>query len=471
MSLRDRLERLRQLGLDPAAAPPRGPVEGTGSGAAQRPGCGAALEGPAGGAAARDHRAGAVLRALDLDTRLTPRGRVSFREDAAPAHRPRGGAAPALLARVPLDPLLRFARLEGQVDPAGVDPEDLVFLDTETTGLAGGTGTLVVVAGLARLQGDHLRIRQFVLLDPADEAAFLAALAEDLAGARLLVTFNGRAFDWPVLEARFVLNRQVGAPPDLPHLDLLPAARRLYGADLPSCRLTDLEAHVLGARREADIPGSEVPLRYHMLLDGRPEPFRPVLDHNRHDLETLAALTAHAAYLSYRGLAGGEAPAGAPPEPGPEAGPTQLLALARSCLERGRFRRAEQLLREALVQAGAHRRGAAWFTAARLLSTLYRRQGRWNEAAALWSEIAAAYPPGAMWALTELAKEREHRARDLEAALRYTEQALELCRRRLLLGSLHGRRDLEALEHRRRRLMRRLGRAAADPSPFSRPPF
>lgn len=434
MSLRDRLERLRRLGVAPAGGSPPSPRrEAASTGGADDPG-------------ASTGRLDAVHRALDLASRDTPHGRVSFRDEELPAHQPRGDVAPALLAQVPLQPLLQFGRL----DAAVTGPEDLVFLDTETTGLAGGTGTLVVVAGLARLEGDRLRVRQFVLVDPATEAAFLQALTEELARARLLVTFNGRTFDWPVLEARYVLNRGIGCPPGLPHLDLLHPARRLYGADLESCRLTDLETHVLGARRNGDIPGSEVPLRYHLLLDGRPEPFREVLVHNRHDLETLAALTAHAAYLSYHGFNDGAAPAG--------AGPGQLLALARSCLERGDDGRAGELLKHILEQAGSRRRGAAWFAAARLLSTLYRRQGRWEAAAALWSEIASSYPPGAVWALTELAKEREHRAHDFQTALALTQQALDLCRRRLLLGSPRGRQELEALEHRRRRLLRRLGR-------------
>src|SRR5690606_16894625 len=230
-------------------AAPAGPPGGAGTG----PGTGAGRR-----RAAAAPSAGAAPRALGLRRLLTSWGEVWFREEDVPAAAPRGRVPPGLLAEVPLDPLLSFGRVEAAVR----GPEDLVFLDTETTGLAGGTGTLVVVAGLARLEGDRLRVRQFVLVDPATEAAFLQALAEELARARLLVTFNGRTFDWPVLEARYVLNRGIGCPPGLPHLDLLHPARRLYGADLESCRLTDLETHVLGARRNGDIPGSEVPLRY-----------------------------------------------------------------------------------------------------------------------------------------------------------------------------------------------------------------
>ncbi|HEX6989137.1 MAG TPA: ribonuclease H-like domain-containing protein, partial [Bacillota bacterium] len=239
MNLRDRLERLRGLGLAPAGIPAASTPSSRRSPAPVQP----------------------ALEALALSTRPTPWGEACFREDDMPAGEPRGQVAPARLASLPLEPLLRFGRVEAPVDSA----EDLLFLDTETTGLAGGTGTLVVVAGLARLDGARLRIRQFVLVDPTAEAAFLDALAGELERARLLVTFNGRRFDWPVLEARFVLNRGLRAVPSPPHLDLLYPARRLYGADLPSCRLADLEAQVLGARRAGDSPGSEVPLRYRLL--------------------------------------------------------------------------------------------------------------------------------------------------------------------------------------------------------------
>ncbi|HLJ59734.1 MAG TPA: ribonuclease H-like domain-containing protein [bacterium] len=173
------------------------------------------------------------------------------------------------------------------------DVDDLahtVWLDTETTGLAGGTGTYAFLVGLAYLDDDRLVIEQLLLRRLSAERHLLAALAERLGRARRLVTFNGQRFDWPIIEARFVLARQQPAA-FVVHTDLIHPARRLWHRVLGTHRLSALEAEVLGAPRYDDVPGWEIPgiyVRY--LRDTDRSALNPILVHNRSDLLALVLL-------------------------------------------------------------------------------------------------------------------------------------------------------------------------------------
>ncbi len=173
----------------------------------------------------------------------------------------------------------------------GVDDlERTVWLDTETTGLAGGTGTYAFLVGLAYLEDDRLIVEQLLLRRLSGERHLLEALAERLGRARHLVTFNGQRFDWPIIEARFVLARQRPATFDA-HTDLIHPARRLWHRVLGTHRLSVLEAEVLGAPRHDDVPGWEIPgiyIRY--LRDTDRTTLDPVLAHNRSDLLALVLL-------------------------------------------------------------------------------------------------------------------------------------------------------------------------------------
>ncbi|HKV44388.1 MAG TPA: ribonuclease H-like domain-containing protein, partial [bacterium] len=173
------------------------------------------------------------------------------------------------------------------------DPAQTLWLDTETTGLAGGTGTYVFLVGLASLQGTSLVVEQILLRRLSAEGAFLAGLRERLARTRHLVTFNGQRFDWPMLEARFILNRLRGVAVDV-HTDLIHSARRLWHRVLGTHRLGALETEILGAPRAGDIPGYEIPSLYvHYLRTADRGALEPILAHNRTDL--LALIGLHAA--------------------------------------------------------------------------------------------------------------------------------------------------------------------------------
>lgn len=190
---------------------------------------------------------------------------------------------------------------------SGVDPQRIVFLDTETTGLAGGAGTVAFLAGVGRLRGDVFQVRQFLMRDFGEEASLLTAVAAELESADLLVTYNGRAYDEPLLASRYVLARIRPPFGRIPHLDLLYSARRLWKLRFDSCRLVELEAQILGHTRHGDVPGSLIPqLYFEFLRTRRPERLRGVLHHNALDILSLAALTAilpgkfsHAARVSH----------------------------------------------------------------------------------------------------------------------------------------------------------------------------
>jgi tetratricopeptide (TPR) repeat protein len=156
--------------------------------------------------------------------------------------------------------------------------------------LAGGTGTVAFLIGLARFDEGALRVEQLVVPQLGAEAPVLAQLAERIASASCLITYNGKSFDWPLLRTRFVLSR-LPIPELPPHLDLLHICRRLWKERLDSVRLTDMEREVLRFEREDDLPGAEIPARYfEFLRGGSPDRLCPVLEHNQNDLIALAAL-------------------------------------------------------------------------------------------------------------------------------------------------------------------------------------
>lgn len=188
---------------------------------------------------------------------------------------------PATLGALALDPEL-----------AGLDLSRMLFLDTETTGLSGGTGTVAFLVGLANFEEGVLRVTQLIVPSLAEEAPMLAELAVRLAAASCVLTYNGKSFDWPLLRTRYVLNR-LPVPALPPHVDLLHSTRRIWKARLGGLRLTEIEREVLHHFRDDDVSGSEIPARYFAFLrDGARERLAPILEHNQHDLIALAALLA-----------------------------------------------------------------------------------------------------------------------------------------------------------------------------------
>jgi uncharacterized protein len=263
-----------------------------------------------------------------------------------------------VLAALALDPTL-----------ATVDLSRLLILDTETTGLSGGTGTVPFLIGLGSFEDGVLRVEQLFLRNLGSEAPLLHHLAERLTRASLLVTYNGKAFDWPLLRARFVLNR-VPLPEAPPHLDLLHCARRVLKARLGSVRLVEVECAVLGLRREEDIEGAEIPGRYLRYLRGEdPRTLLPVLAHNEQDVVALAALLwrlcAH--FASVR----------------TEDDPLDHLAYARLALRGNDLARAQAFADAAVAGGGGPQIG---LQAQSLRALIARRRGDPNGAEVAWQQ-------------------------------------------------------------------------------------
>jgi uncharacterized protein len=328
----------------------------------------------------------------------------------------------------PLDLLAALARLDSPPGPA----TGLLFIDTETTGLAGGTGTYAFLVGTGAFEaGDVFVVTQYFMRDLDEEPALLAALAPVLARATALVTFNGSGFDLPLLETRFVLARRRW-PSGLPHLDLLRPARRVWTACMPDCRLTTLERDVLGLVRDDDVYGSLIPaLYFDFLRSRRAGPLARVFAHNRDDILSLAVL------LGWFSEALGEAPVLAPPEWAGIGRLWEPIDLDRAL---GCYRRA---LESGLTGDHAHwvRLRLAWWE---------KRSARWEAACALWEAAArhAVFDPRP-W--EELAKFHEHRSRDFAAARSVVSAALDVAR-----AAGVGGRIVDAFTHRLGRIDRRL---------------
>ena len=337
----------------------------------------------------------------------------------------------------------RLAGLPGM--PPATAP--LLCLDTETTGLGSAAGTVAFLIGLAWWEGDRLRMLQLALPDHSEEGAMLDALAVEIPKDAWLVTYNGRSFDWPLLDTRFRMNRDV--PPALRgHLDLLLLVRRLFRHRLPDARLQTVERHLLRRHRAPDVPSSEIPAIYHSFLRGGPVgPIRVVARHNAEDVVTLGRILAHLE----RGYGVGEVRRWAPKG--------DLVRLARLFRHEGRVEEAVACLETAAegIDDGDPEVAVATVELARLL----RRAGRPADAGVAWSRLVTAPGPLAALGWIELAKEREHRERNLASAWAATDEALMALYRSRGHGQAVLRRGLEAdLVGRRTRLARRLERAA-----------
>lgn len=293
-----------------------------------------------------------------------------------------------------------------------------VFLDLETTGLSGGAGTVAFLVGLGRFEADGgFRTRQFFLGGFAGERAMLHAVAGEVEGCPLVVTYNGGSFDLPVMETRWLFHRLVPALEGRTHLDMLPPARRLWrdtmGGGERSCRLVALEDALLGLRRVGDVPGFEIPGRYfEFLRTGDAAPLEPVLLHNRLDLLSLAVLMARAQRLVRTG-------------PDAAADARECVALGRLYERAGRLADAEQAYRAAAAHPLSDRASNehAWYALARLL----RRRKRHGEAADAWRQLLRHTDRrGARGgeAVEALAVHHEHRERDLVLAHALAQRAL-----------------------------------------------
>jgi hypothetical protein len=306
---------------------------------------------------------------------------------------------------------------EAPLLPDEAAPPPAIYIDTETTGLSGGSGTVAFLVGLAEVAGNQIRLSQFLITSFAAETAMLEQILERLKPSHRLVSYNGKSYDIPLLATRLRMQGLSANLDQHPHLDLLHPIRRLFNKRWHDCRLTTVEQQLLHFSRQDDLPGSEAPAAWFAYLQ-RQQGVKlvRVVQHNRQDILSLAAI--HRVIPQALDQ--------------PEAAGIDLHGLGRWLQEVDEPR--------ALAMLAAHQTNLC-DDGKRLLAYLYRRAERWDQALPIWEELASR---NCVDAIERLAKYHEHISRDLNAALGY-------CKR--LPGS---RQDA----HRRARIERKLACSA-----------
>ncbi len=356
-------------------------------------------------------------------------------EKVFPSHKQHGSADIGALSELPPDLLDTL----GESEIVACSPSSWAFLDTETTGLAGGSGTYAFLIGVGRITPEGFAVRQYFMREYAEERSVLLALEQHLAEFAVLITYNGRSYDQPLLETRYRMNRHKPPFCRLGHLDLLYGARRLWKLRLESCRLMQLEQEILGVYREGDLPGELIPYVYFEYLRSQ-EANRlvPVFHHNAMDILTLACLTSivpaafrstDAESLSRVGVRKG----------------AELAGIGRWLLAAGEREKSLEMFKRA-VDANLPER--LLFRVLWDIACLEKRLERPFEAMRIWIELSECRNEYRVGALEELAKYYEHEERNYALALDFTEQAL-------------GFGDSAGLSHRKRRLESRLARPRA----------
>lgn len=325
----------------------------------------------------------------------------------------------SLATEVPLNLMAAWAKDHRLLE---MPMQAFAFLDTETSGMAGGTGTYAFLVGVGRFEnnasGRTFRLLQFFMRDPGEEPALLEALAEFLAPCSALVTYNGKAFDAPLLKTRYTLHDIPIPFEDYAHVDLLHLARRLWRERLPSRTLKYIEENVLGAPRTSEeVPGYEIPwLYFDYLRTGDAREMKGVFYHNAMDIVALAALFSHTAAMLHD-----------PFDERIQYG-LDVIALAKLHEDLGQWDKAARIYERGLEMnpsagSGQPLEEKDFWKAVRRLSVLQKRRGNLNEAVRWWEQAAE---QGHVYAHIELAKHFEHRKRDYLEAQKWAQKALEL---------------------------------------------
>lgn len=308
-----------------------------------------------------------------------------------------------------------------------VPPERWAFLDTETTGLAGGSGTCAFLIGVGRITRGGFEVRQYFMRDYAEEQSQLFALSAALEDVDVLVTYNGKTFDVPLLETRYRMQRRLPPFSSLRHLDLLHGARRLWRLRFESCKLTELESRILGHTREDDVPGEMIPyLYFDYLRTRRAARLAPIFLHNVLDIVTLACLTGIVPW-AFRD-----------PSACPQRHGAEMVSLARWLRNEGRLEEARTLYRAGIARPLSD---SLLFRSMWDLAAIEKKLQCHDAAVGVFTDLAACRNPHRVDAMQELAKHYERREKNYRMALEFTEAALAI-------------EDREELRKRRQRLVK-----------------
>ena len=365
----------------------------------------------------------------------TPRGETFITEQVFSADYVHGSVSP--YSPFPLSVISQWAN-----DPriAELPIHKYAFLDTETSGVSGGTGTYAFLVGAARFVDGAFVLKQFFLRDPSEEPAMLEALINFLAPCEGLVTFNGKAFDAPLLVTRYSLHRIPVPFKDYAHIDLLPLARRLWRDRLESRALKYLEEHVLGFTRSSEeVPGYEIPwLYFDYLRSGDARPLGGVFYHNAMDIVAMAALLGHVSELL------------ADPYNGRVEHGLDFIALGKLFEDLGQWDEAARLFERGL-EIGLNE--SDFGVAVKRISILQKRRGDISRAVELWQEAAG---KGHIYAFIELAKFYEHKMRDIQLSIQWSLAARKEVEKANLPAYIR-KHWLSEIDHRMQRLQRKAG--------------
>jgi uncharacterized protein YprB with RNaseH-like and TPR domain len=292
-----------------------------------------------------------------------------------------------------------------------IDINKTVFLDTETTGLAGGAGTYIFLVGAGYFEGDQFCVRQYFMRDFNEERALLSAVNELLSNFEAIVSYNGKTFDVPLIQSRFIMSGMKLNLENPGHFDLLYPARRLWKRRLENCSLSTVERDILGVIRENDVPGYLVPeiyFRYLKTKDARA--LKQVFEHNLQDILSLVALVSRMCFLVED------------PLNNTEYG-MDIFSIGKMFDEEKRYEQCTHYYTEALKHNLAEEETLEIL---RLASFAYKRQGVWEEAEKIWKKIIERSPEFIYYPYEELAKYYEHHLKDYQKAETIIEEALNI---------------------------------------------
>lgn len=334
------------------------------------------------------------------------------------------------------------------------EPERTVFLDTETTGLAGGTGTYPFLVGIGFFEEDKFTIKQYFMRDFNEEKALLYYLQKDLEKFNSLVTYNGKCFDAPLLNTRFIFNRIDFSFDNFIHLDLLFPSRRLWKIRLKDCSLSNVESNVLRVTRVNDIPSYMIPQAYfHYLNSGEIDAIKKILDHNTYDILSLVGLSIFSAKIIED------------PESAGINDPQDLFSLGRIYTNLREYQKSIFCLEKAWLNPPDEE---LRFKIGQFLAWQYKRAGEWEKAEKIWKALCSyscgdalrpyvGNEPFVFYSYEELAKYYEHKVKCYSSAFDLVDKALKL------IGSSFGLRDDKRMKeiekrfsYRKERLKRKL---------------
>ncbi|HOJ10559.1 MAG TPA: ribonuclease H-like domain-containing protein [Clostridiales bacterium] len=315
---------------------------------------------------------------------------------------------------------------------------DFLFLDTETTGLSGGTGTVAFLIGTGFFKDDVFIVRQYFMRDYDEEIAMLKALNHLAVSYKGLVTFNGKAFDWNLMQTRYTFSRIKIPIEEILHIDLLYPARRIWGSSLDSCSLSSLEENILGEYRVNDIPGAMIPSVYFKYLEDRDaREIKRVIKHNEQDVLSMVSLLLKINDLLQNPIANTECE-------------HELLGLGRifeACGENENF---IECLENCLNSENIFVKE----TASKKLSQIYKKTGNYEKAVEYWNSMISDRETLNIYPLIELAKYYEHKEKNIFKALEITEKAVQLSLKMGINNSIYR----EDLKKRLTRLTRKAGK-------------